>query len=79
MLTGGPGVGKTTLLKSILRILGAKKVSMALAAPTGRAAKRLNESTGLPASTLHRLLEAGRATVRCVFGVATRTKSCLFV
>jgi len=59
VITGGPGVGKTTLLKSILRIVRAKRVRCVLAAPTGRAAKRLSESTGLPASTLHRLLEAG--------------------
>ena len=57
VITGGPGVGKTTLVNSILKILGAKGVEVALAAPTGRAAKRLSESTGLPAKTLHRLLE----------------------
>lgn len=58
VLTGGPGVGKTTLVKAILAILGAKKVRCLLAAPTGRAAQRLSEATGLPARTLHRLLEA---------------------
>ncbi len=57
VITGGPGVGKTTLVNSILKILSAKGVEVALAAPTGRAAKRLSESTGLPAKTLHRLLE----------------------
>jgi exodeoxyribonuclease V alpha subunit len=57
VITGGPGVGKTTLLKSILRVLGAKGVRPALAAPTGRAAKRMTESTGLEAKTIHRLLE----------------------
>jgi exodeoxyribonuclease V alpha subunit len=56
-LTGGPGVSKTTLLNSILRILVAKQVQVALCAPTGRAAKRLSESTGLEARTIHRLLE----------------------
>ena len=56
VLTGGPGVGKTTLVNAILKILVAKGVQVALAAPTGRAAKRLAESTGLAASTLHRLL-----------------------
>jgi exodeoxyribonuclease V alpha subunit len=58
VITGGPGVGKTTLVNSILKILGAKSVSVALCAPTGRAAKRLSESTGLIAKTIHRLLEA---------------------
>ena len=58
VITGGPGVGKTTLVNSILRILEVKDVRIALAAPTGRAAKRLGESTGREAKTIHRLLEA---------------------
>ena len=57
VITGGPGVGKTTLVNSILKILSVKGVRIALAAPTGRAAKRLSESTGLEAKTIHRLLE----------------------
>jgi len=57
IITGGPGVGKTTILRSILLILQSKQVKLVLAAPTGRAAKRLSESTGLEAKTLHRLLE----------------------
>jgi exodeoxyribonuclease V alpha subunit len=57
ILTGGPGVGKTTLLNTILTILRAKKLKVLLCAPTGRAARRLSESTGLPAQTIHRLLE----------------------
>lgn len=57
IITGGPGVGKTTLVNSILSILTAKKVRVLLCAPTGRAARRLSESTGLPAQTIHRLLE----------------------
>lgn len=57
IITGGPGVGKTTLVNSILAILTAKKVRVLLCAPTGRAARRLSESTGLPAHTIHRLLE----------------------
>lgn len=57
VITGGPGVGKTTLVKSLLLILRAKKVKTVLCAPTGRAAKRLEESSGLEAKTIHRLLE----------------------
>jgi len=62
VITGGPGVGKTTLVNSILRILIAKQVRVALCAPTGRAAKRLSESTGLQAKTIHRLLETDPRT-----------------
>ncbi len=57
IITGGPGVGKTTLVNSLLRILQAKQVEVLLAAPTGRAAKRLTETTGREARTVHRLLE----------------------
>lgn len=57
VITGGPGTGKTTLVKSILTTLKAKKLNIKLCAPTGRAAKRLSESTGLEAVTIHRLLE----------------------
>ncbi len=57
VITGGPGVGKTTVVNSILRILRAKGVEVLLCAPTGRAAKRLTESTGAEAKTIHRLLE----------------------
>jgi exodeoxyribonuclease V alpha subunit len=57
IITGGPGVGKTTLVNTILMILRAKKVRCVLCAPTGRAAKRLSETTGLEAKTIHRLLE----------------------
>src|SRR3974377_642206 len=56
-VTGGPGVGKTTLVNAILLILRAKKVRCLLCAPTGRAAKRLSETTGVEAKTIHRLLE----------------------
>lgn len=57
VITGGPGVGKTTLVDSILLILRAKKLRCLLCAPTGRAAKRLSEATGVEAKTIHRLLE----------------------
>ncbi len=62
VITGGPGVGKTTLVNSILKIVLAKTVTIALCAPTGRAAKRLSESTGLEAKTIHRLLETDPRT-----------------
>jgi exodeoxyribonuclease V alpha subunit len=64
IITGGPGVGKTTLVNSILLILRAKSVKCLLCAPTGRAAKRLTETTGLEAKTIHRLLEVDPATGR---------------
>jgi len=57
VITGGPGVGKTTLVNAILTILTAKRVTCLLCAPTGRAAKRMSEATGLEARTIHRLLE----------------------
>jgi exodeoxyribonuclease V alpha subunit len=57
IITGGPGVGKTTLVKSLLTILAAKGIKISLCAPTGRAAKRLSECTGMEAKTIHRLLE----------------------
>ena len=62
VITGGPGVGKTTVLNSVLRILTAKGVNLKLCAPTGRAAKRMSEATGLNAQTIHRLLETDPRT-----------------
>ena len=57
VITGGPGVGKTTIVNSILKILTAKRLNCLLCAPTGRAAKRMTETTGCGAKTIHRLLE----------------------
>ena len=57
VITGGPGVGKTTIVRGIVSTLVRQGLTVALAAPTGRAAKRLQEATGQPAATLHRLLE----------------------
>jgi exodeoxyribonuclease V alpha subunit len=64
IITGGPGVGKTTLVNSVLTILRAKGVKCLLCAPTGRAAKRLSETTGIEAKTIHRLLEVQPGTSR---------------
>src|SRR5581483_4629233 len=57
ILTGGPGTGKSTSIRALLMLLRTRKIDFALAAPTGRAAKRLTEATGAQAKTLHRLLE----------------------
>ncbi len=57
VITGGPGTGKTTLVRGVVTLLGKKRQRVLLAAPTGRAAKRLSEATGLEAKTVHRLLE----------------------
>lgn len=57
IITGGPGTGKTTVLRGLIEILEAKKLRVVLAAPTGRASKRLSEATGREAKTIHRLLE----------------------
>ena len=57
VITGGPGVGKTTIVNAILRILAAKGATLALCAPTGRAARRMTETSGFEARTIHRLLE----------------------
>jgi len=56
VITGGPGTGKTTTIKTIIRIMQKMDKSLVLCAPTGRAAKRMSEATGMPASTIHRLL-----------------------
>ncbi|MGD9781974.1 MAG: ATP-dependent RecD-like DNA helicase [Kiritimatiellia bacterium] len=66
VITGGPGVGKTTLVRSLVKVLAAKKLRLMLCAPTGRAAKRLAELSGMEAKTIHRMLafEPGTGTFR---------------
>lgn len=63
VITGGPGTGKTTLIKKLLQLLDQEKIEYRLAAPTGRAAKRMTEGTGRYAVTLHRLLEFNPQTM----------------
>ena len=62
VITGGPGVGKTTIVNAILRILAAKGANLVLCAPTGRAARRMTEASGFEARTIHRLLEVDPAS-----------------
>lgn len=64
VVTGGPGVGKTTLIKGLTHLATKHGINIALCAPTGRAAKRISESTGFPAKTVHRLLEASEGGFR---------------
>ena len=59
IITGGPGTGKTTIIKAIIEIYENNNMKVVLGAPTGRAAKRMSESTGREAKTIHRILEMG--------------------
>ena len=67
IITGGPGVGKTTIIRALVDIYSARKLKVVLAAPTGRAAKRMSESVGSPAQTIHRLLKWNPVTNRFTF------------
>ncbi|MCC2664099.1 MAG: recombinase RecD, partial [Geminicoccaceae bacterium] len=74
VITGGPGVGKTTLINSILKVLGAKGIEIALAAPTGRAAKRLSESTG-PSGSARAPAARRRPSIACSRSIRGRAAS----
>jgi exodeoxyribonuclease V alpha subunit len=76
VLTGGPGVGKTTIVNSILRVLSAKSAKLLLCAPTGRAAKRMTEVTGLKAKTIHRLRSIPSAAASNAVATTNSTATC---
>ncbi len=79
VLTGGPGVGKTTLVNAIVQVMAAKSLRVVLAAPTGRAAKRLSEATGREARTVHRLLEFDPGTGGFLHGRENPLKGDVFI
>ena len=72
ILTGGPGTGKTTVVRALLDIFASMDMKIALAAPTGRAAKRLSESTLHEAKTIHRLLEMSYVATMKRCSIVTR-------
>ena len=79
IITGGPGVGKTTIIRALVEIFGAKKLKIVLAAPTGRAAKRMTESVGAPAQTIHRLLKWNPATNTFTYDAENRLEGDVFI
>lgn len=74
-VTGGPGTGKTTIIQAILRLYDDMQLDCLLAAPTGRAAKRMTELTGREAYTIHRLLGAGRGPPRGTSSRSAKTRA----
>jgi len=79
ILTGGPGTGKTTTTKGIIDLLERKKLKVSLCAPTGRAAKRLEETTGREAKTIHRLLEFNPQLMRFMKNESRPLKGNVFI
>ncbi len=79
IITGGPGVGKTTIIRALVEIFGRKTRKIILAAPTGRAAKRMSESVGKSAQTIHRLLKWNPVTGRFTFNAENRLEGDVFI
>ena len=79
IITGGPGVGKTTIIRALVEIYGTKKLKVVLAAPTGRAAKRMTESVGVAAQTIHRLLKWNPVTNKFTFNAENRLEGDVFI
>ena len=79
IITGGPGVGKTTIIRALVEMFGAKKLDVILAAPTGRAAKRMTESVGAQAQTIHRLLKWNPVTGKFTYDADNRLKGDVFI
>ena len=79
IITGGPGVGKTTIIRALVEIYGTKKLKVVLAAPTGRAAKRMTESVGAAAQTIHRLLKWNPVTNKFTFNAENRLEGDVFI
>lgn len=79
IITGGPGVGKTTIIRALVEIYGRMKLRVVLAAPTGRAAKRMTESVGASAQTIHRLLKWNPVTNRFSFDAENRLEGDVFI
>ncbi len=79
IITGGPGVGKTTIIRALVEIYSLMKLNVILAAPTGRAAKRMTESVGAAAQTIHRLLKWNPVTNHFTFDAENRLEGDVFI